>query len=158
NGTDTFIYKVTETQGTASSPTVAYARVIVTVNPVNDPPVAVGDSYSTNEDTTLTVPAPGVLANDSDVDSCNLMASVVTNPANGSLSLGSDGSFVYTANPNYNGPDSFTYKVSDGQLDSNIATVALSVTPVNDPPVAIGDSYATAEDTPLNVAAPGVLG
>src|SRR5439155_1159999 len=59
---------------------------------------------------------------------------------------------------NYNGPDSFTYKANDGSLDSNVATVAITVTAVNDPPVAANDSVTTDEDTPLIVAAPGVLG
>src|SRR5262249_39835036 len=61
-------------------------------------------------------------------------------------------------NANYNGPDSFSFKVNDGTLDSNVATVSITVTPVNDPPVANDDSYNTIGTAALNVAAPGVLG
>src|SRR2546426_2108771 len=60
--------------------------------------------------------------------------------------------------PNFNGTDSFTYKASDGQAQSGVATVTITVTPVNDPPVAANDdSYTTPEDTQLTVSAPGVL-
>ncbi len=115
------------------------------------PPVAVDDSYTTNEDTTLTVPAPGVLANDTDINAANtLTAKLVTGPVNGTLTLNADGSFTYTPNLNYNGPDSFTYLANDGSADSpTAATVTITVNPVNDPPVAVNDSVTTAEDTPV---------
>src|SRR5258708_39216638 len=125
---------------------------------VNDPPVAVNDSYTTAEDTTLNVSAPGLLANDSDVDGDSLNALLVGQPTHGSLTLNSNGSFSYTPATNYNGTDSFTYKANDGKADSNVATVTITVTAVNDPPVAANDSYSTAEDTALTVSAPGVLG
>ncbi|NEU06692.1 hypothetical protein GZH53_00050, partial [Flavihumibacter sp. R14] len=60
-------------------------------------------------------------------------------------------------NANFNGTDSFTYKVSDGTLESNIATVTLTVTPVNDAPVAVNDTYTTAEETAITITAPGIL-
>src|SRR5439155_1032862 len=66
-------------------------------------------------------------------------------------------SFSYTPAANYNGSDSFTYKANDGQADSGIATVTITITAANDAPVAVNDSYTIAEDTTLNVAAPGVL-
>ena len=76
----------------------------------------------------------------------------------GSLSLNSDGSFTYTPAANYNGSDSFVYKVNDGTADSNLATVSLTITAVNDAPVATAESYTTAEDTALVVnAASGLL-
>ena len=131
--------------------------VNITVNPVNDAPVAVNDSYNTNEDTVLNVSSPGVLSNDTDVDGDTLKAIKVTNPSHGSLTLNADGSFSYTPNLNYNGSDSFTYKANDGKLDSNIVTVNITVNPVNDAPVAVNDSYNTNEDTVLNVSSPGVL-
>ena len=99
------------------------ATVTSTVTPVNDAPVAVADSYSTDEDTALTVAAPGVLANDTDVDGDPLTAVMVSDPAHGTLTLNADGSFVYTPAANYNGADSFTYKANDGTADSNVATV-----------------------------------
>src|SRR5436309_477509 len=163
NGPDSFTYKAND--GQADSPT--NATVTITVTPVNDPPgtsgaVVADDSYTTPEDTTLTVLAPGVLANDGDVDADPLTAIVVSNPTHGSLTLNSDGSFTYIPALNYNGPDSFTYKANDGQADSAPATVNITVTPVNDPPgtsgaVVADDSYTTLEDTTLTVIAPGVL-
>src|SRR5205823_715162 len=120
--------------------------------------VAVNDSYTTAEDTQLTVSAPGVLANDSDVDGDVLSAVLVSNPTHGTLTLNGDGSFTYMPALNYNGVDSFTYKASDGQAQSGVATVTITVTPVNDAPVAANDdSYTTPEDTQLTVSAPGVL-
>ena len=100
----------------------------------NHAPVAVADSASTNEDTTLTVPSPGVLGNDTDVDSDPLTATVVDGPAHGSLTLSPTGGYTYVPAANFNGPDSFTYEANDGHTDSNIVTVTLSVTAVNDAP------------------------
>src|SRR4029077_1080043 len=119
---------------------------------VNDAPVAVDDSYITNEDTTLTVAAASVLANDSDVDSAALTVSLVSGPAHGTLTLNADGSFSYTPAANYNGSDSFTYKANDGSSNSNIATVSLTVNAVNDAPVCSNVSLTTNEDTPGDVA------
>src|SRR5439155_884763 len=119
--------------------------------------IVADDSYTTPEDTTLTVTAPGVLANDTDVDGDPLTAILVSSPAHGTLNLNSDGSFSYVPAANYNGPDSFTYKANDGQADSGLATFSHATTPVNDAPVAVNDTYSTAEDTTLNIAAAGVL-
>lgn len=124
----------------------------------NEPPVAVADGYSTNEDTPLVIGAPGVLTNDTDAESDPLTAIKVTDPSYGSVTLSADGSFTYTPDTDYNGSDSFTYKANDGTADSNVATVTITVDPVNDPPVAVDDAYTTDEDTALVVAAPGVLG
>ena len=74
------------------------------------------------------------------------------------MTLNGDGAFTYTPNANYNGSDSFTYTIGDGNGGSATATVNVTVTPSNDAPVAAADSYATAEDTLLTIAAPGVLG
>ncbi|OGO45246.1 MAG: hypothetical protein A2W37_13100 [Chloroflexi bacterium RBG_16_63_12] len=114
---------------------------------INNPPVAVGDSYAVDEDTTLTVAAPGVLGNDEDADGNGLTAALVGGPTYGSLTLNADGSFSYTPNADFNGSDSFTYKANDGFEDSNTATVAITVNPVNDAPVAGDDSTITDEDT-----------
>src|SRR5207245_635498 len=126
-------------------------------NPVNDAPAAVADSYSVNEDNTLTIGAPGVLANDSDVDGDSLHAVLVSGVSHGTLALNADGSFTYTPAANFNGSDSFTYMANDAAADSNPATVTITVNPVNDAPVAANDSYSTNEDTALNVSTPGVL-
>ena len=152
-GPDSFTYKANDGQADSN-----IATVTLTVNPVNDAPVANDDTFGTNEDTALTVPAPGVLGNDTDAEYSPLTAALVTGPAHGTLTLNANGSFTYAPAANYNGPDSFTYKAYDGALYSGVATVALTVNPVNDAPVAVGDSYITNEDTALTVAAPGVLG
>src|SRR5207302_8687149 len=82
------------------------------------------------------------------VEGSALAYSVVANASHGSVLLnGSTGSYTYTPVANYNGPDSFTFKANDGSLDSNVATVNLTVTAVNDAPIASGGSFSTAEDT-----------
>jgi Ca2+-binding RTX toxin-like protein len=108
----------------------------VTSDPVppNSAPVANDDAYATAEDIALTVAAPGVLANDTDVDGDTLTAALVSGPAHGTVTLNPDGSFTYTPAPNYNGPDAFTYVASDGAANSGIATAAITVTSVNDSP------------------------
>jgi hypothetical protein len=102
--------------------------VSITPPAPNNPPVAVDDAYSVEENTTLNVAAPGVLANDSDADGDPLTAALVDDVSNGSLTLNADGSFSYTPALDYNGSDSFTYKANDGTDDSNIATVSITVT------------------------------
>jgi uncharacterized repeat protein (TIGR01451 family) len=128
-GPDSFTYKAND--GTADS---AVVTVSLTVNPVNDPPVAAPDGYVVFEDLARTVAAPGLLGNDSDVDGDTLRAVLVTGPAHGGLTLNADGSFRYAPEPDYNGPDSFTYKAHDGTVDSAVVTVSLTVQPVNDAP------------------------
>ncbi|MEJ2233314.1 MAG: tandem-95 repeat protein [Syntrophobacterales bacterium] len=152
NGTDSFTYKAND--GTSDS---NVATVTISVKPVNDPPVANNDSYSTDEDTPLTLAKPGVLANDTDPDGDPLTAILQTGPSDGMLTLNPDGSFTYTPNLNFFGTDSFTYRANDGNSNSNLATVTTTVNTVNDPPKANNDSYSTNEDTTLNVSAPGVL-
>ncbi len=128
NGADSFIYVASD--GVLTDTAVVNLRF----NPVNDAPLAAGDAYTATEDIPLVEPAPGVLGNDDDVDGDSLTAVVDTPPANGSLALALDGSFVYTPTANYNGSDSFSYTLSDGSL-TDIATVTLSINPVNDAPV-----------------------
>jgi len=99
-GTDNFQYRARDASSNSNT-----ATATITVTSPNVAPVAVNDSYSTNEDTVLTVAAPGVLANDSDQDGNSLSAVVVTGPTHGSLTLNADGSFTYTPAANYNGSD-----------------------------------------------------
>ena len=153
HGPDSFTYKAND--GTVDSNT---ATVNVTVSSTNDAPVAVADSYSTAQNTTLTIAAPGVLANDTDADGDPLTAIKVSDPAHGTLTLGANGSISYIPTTGYSGPDSFTYKANDGTIDSNTVTVSLTVAaPGNDVPVAVADSYSTPKNTTLTVAAPGLL-
>ncbi len=150
NGADTFTYRL------ADGALADTAVVTITILPVNDAPLAVDDHYTTTEDTPLLVAAPGVLANDGDVEGDPLTSALAVPPLHGVASLASNGSFAYTPTLNYNGADSFTYRLSDGAL-TDTAVVWIDVIPVNDAPVAVDDFYTTTEDTPLLVAAPGVL-
>ena len=120
-------------------------RLRLVFNAVTNPPVAVNDSYSTPEDVPLLVAAPGVLTNDSNGDAPAMTALLVTSPTNGTLSLAADGSFTYSPATNYFGPDAFTYKVNNVLTNSSPATVMLTVTPVNDPPVAMNDTASTTQ-------------
>ncbi len=129
NGTDSFTY--TASDGTAVS---NVATVTITVTGVNDAPVAVNDTASTTEETAV---SGNVLGNDTDVDpGTTLTATLGASPTNGTVTLNADGSFTYTPNANFNGTDSFTYTASDGTAVSNVATVTITVTGVNDAPVA----------------------
>jgi VCBS repeat-containing protein len=151
-GADSFTYRAND--GSLNSNT---ATVTISVTTVNDPPVAAADSYSTNENTTLTVPGKGVLANDTDPNGDTLSAALDTNVSHGTLALSPSGSFTYTPASNYSGADSFAYHANDGSLNSNTVTVSITVVHVNQPPVAVADSYSTVESTPLTVPAKGVL-
>ena len=146
NGTDSFVYEVSDGNGGT-----AQATVTLTINPVNDPPVAVDDAYTLTEDTTLTttLSIDDLLLNDSDIDGDTLSVNTtpVSGPANGTLVLNADGTFSYTPNADYTGPDSFVYEISDGNGGTAQATVALTVYRVNDAPVATPDSYTLNEDT-----------
>ena len=91
--------------------------------------MAVDDSYTRRRGRRADVAAPGVLANDTDVDGDPLTAvSWLTGPANGTLTLNADGSFTYTPDADFNGTDSFTYRANDGTADGNTATVTITVT------------------------------
>ena len=104
--------------------------------PVNHAPVAVNDNYNTPENTSLNVAAPGILANDTDIDGNTLTAIQASNQSHGTLTLNANGSLTYTPDANWSGTDSFTYKASDGTLDSDPATVTIVTTSSNpQPPV-----------------------
>jgi VCBS repeat-containing protein len=153
NGEDSFTFMAND--GTNDS-NVATATIVV--NPVPDAPVAQPDTYATPQDTLLSVPASGVLTNDTDADDDVLSAELVSTTTHGALSLNADGSFTYMPTNGYNGYDSFVYVASDGELTSSNTTVMIAVGNLNTPPVANNDSYTVAEDDELTVAAPGVLG
>ncbi|MFB6248291.1 MAG: cadherin-like domain-containing protein [Salinibacter sp.] len=104
-------------------------------------PVAQADSFAATEDQTLSIsdPASGVLANDSDPEGDDLTASLFRTPQHGSLSFSGDGTFEYTPDPDYNGADRFVYVAADPSGNRDTATVQLNVAPVNDPPTIAGD-------------------
>jgi VCBS repeat-containing protein len=131
--------------------------VKITVNSVNDVPVAANDSYSTDEDTPLSVTtaAQGVLGNDKDADNDTLTAVLDSGPSHGTLTLIANGSFTYTPEANFNGSDEFTYKANDGTAGSNIATVNITINPDNDAPVANDALGNTNEDNSTTITLSG---
>jgi len=129
--------------------------VVINISNVNEPPTAVADTYTTPEDVQLSVAAPGVLGNDIDVDNSPLTAILVSTTTHGSLTLNPDGSFVYMPNTNYYGIDQFTYKASDGEFESAPVTVTITITSVNDPPIANPQTVSTPEDTPVTITLTG---
>jgi VCBS repeat-containing protein len=143
HGSDSFSYAVADGNGGNST-----ARVSVTIHSINDAPVAGDDAVSTKEDSPVVIP---VLANDSDVEGSPLAVSLVSGAAHGMLAINADG-ITYTPNANFHGSDSFAYRVNDGSLDSEIATVSITVQSVNDGPVAEDDVATTDEDVPVVVA------
>jgi len=120
------------------------------------PLAAVNDSYAANEDTPLSVPAPGILGNDTSPGSRAVVLPIASQPAVGNLSVQADGSFLYTPPGDYHGTVSFQYRVTDGVTDSGLATVTITVAAVNDPPAGLPETYLTRLNT-FSVTAPGVL-
>ena len=128
-GSATFTYVADD--GTAQSNA---ATVTITVNAGNDAPTAQPDSFTTAEDTLLTVSGLGVLSNDTDPNGDTLTAERVANVASGSLQLNPNGTFSYTPPANFSGTTSFTYRARDGSTASDPVTVTITVSPVNDAP------------------------
>ncbi|MCL4266286.1 MAG: tandem-95 repeat protein [Anaerolineae bacterium] len=151
-GTDSFTYRASDGDKLSNAAVVGIA-----VTDENNAPTAVPDAYELNEDEPLVVPVPGILENDHDPDGDPLSAELVLAPLNGTLSLQVDGSFIYTPTAHFHGADSFTYRVSDGLVYSPETAVTLTINAVNDDPAATDDAYEMAQDTVLEVSAPGVL-
>jgi YVTN family beta-propeller protein len=141
HGPDSFTFKANDGVTDSNAATVA-----VTVTPVNDAPAAAADNYATDEDLPLTVAGPGVLANDAELDHSPVTAIKLTNPVNGTLTFATNGSFTYKPAKDFNGADSFTYKASDGLLQSEVITVTVTVAPVNDIPVVSNKAFSLRED------------
>jgi hypothetical protein len=124
-GTDTFTYIAQDSFGAES----ARATVTITVTRFDQRPSAKGDRYTTSQDTPLTIGPAGLLSNDTDPDGDRLSAVLVSGPAHGTLRLRANGSFRYVPDPAFTGPDSFTYKASDGTLTSGTVRVTIKVLP-----------------------------
>ncbi|MGP1665088.1 MAG: Ig-like domain-containing protein, partial [Rhodanobacter sp.] len=148
-GEDSFTYKLSD--GAVDS---NIASVSISIASVNDAPVVQALSATTAEDTPLSL---DLLTQASDVEGSQLTPVIVAGPQHGRLSVVADGGVTYDPDADYNGGDSFTYKVNDGELDSDEATVILTVTAVNDAPVANADGVTTDEDTPLSISAASLL-
>ena len=144
HGVDAFIFKAND--GGLNS---ALATVAITVTPVNHAPSAQPQITTTAEDTTLPIVLVG-----SDSDGDALTIAVIDAPTHGTLS-GRAPNFVYAPAANYHGSDLFTFRVNDGTLDSAPATIAISVTPINDAALATPETLTTTEDTALPVVLNG---
>ncbi|MEI6604593.1 MAG: Ig-like domain-containing protein, partial [Verrucomicrobiota bacterium] len=131
NGPDSFTFKAND--GLIES--AIATTVTISVTAVNDPPVATSQSVITPEDTALPISLAAT-----DVDNDALTYATITQPAHGALS-GTAPNLIYSPESNYNGSDSFTFKANDGTIDSAPATVTITVTRVNDPPVANNTAF-----------------
>jgi VCBS repeat-containing protein len=136
NGADSFTFKVNDGALDSSA-----ATVNVTVNAQNDAPVATALSVTTNEDTATSGTLQGA-----DVDGDSLTFAKVGEPSHGTVSVGTDGSYTYTPEANYNGADSFTFKVSDGALESVATSVEISVVNVDDEAAASVEIHGTVQE------------
>ncbi|WP_158548586.1 tandem-95 repeat protein [Parvularcula marina] len=146
-GTDSFTYVLRD----PDFPTTPqdFAVVTITVDPVNDAPVAMDDDVTTDEDVAIII---SVLANDSDVDGDMLSIMSFSQGANGTVTDNGDGTLTYLGNADFNGTDSFTYTISDGNGGTSTATVNVTVDPVNDDPVAMDDDVTTDEDVAIIIS------
>ena len=145
NGDDTITYTVSDGNGGTGT-----ASVIVTVEPASVAPVASDDVALTSEDGSVTI---DVLANDTSSDGGPLAITSVSDGAHGTAALNADGSVLYTPDADFNGADAFTYTVSDGNGGFDTASVAVTVTPVNDAPVANDDTATTNSPVTIDVLA-----
>jgi hypothetical protein len=178
SGQDSFTYRANNGTATSVGTTNGLsnlATVGIFVAPVNPPPEAHNDFYNTDQDSPLTVTSPGVLANDSGGTNDHPLKVISnTGPAHGTVAFAAEGNggFVYTPAAGYFGPDSFSYRISNGTtpppttnasgdpgtiVPHDVATVAIYVRPTNPPPEAHNDYYGTEQDHALTVASPGVL-
>ena len=132
NGADSFEYGISDDNGGTATGIVS-----ITINPVNDLPVAIDDNVEVNEDGTILI---DVFVNDYDVDGDTLSTTTeYTQGSNGVVSKEGD-SLRYDPNADYNGADSFTYDISDGNGGTATATVNVTINPINDQPVALNDT------------------
>jgi gliding motility-associated-like protein len=144
-GTDSFAFYVDD--GNDGSNT---GYITINVVPVNDDPVSSDVNVTTPEDTPVTVNLSA-----SDVDGNSLTYSIVDAPQHGTLSCNNCANPIYTPSLNYYGSDSFTFKANDGTVDSNISTVSITITPVNDAPIADNQTVTVQEDTPKEITLTG---
>ncbi|TAN61248.1 MAG: tandem-95 repeat protein, partial [Magnetospirillum sp.] len=141
NGNASFNYTISDGNGGFATKTVT-----VNVTPVNDAPVAVAKTASTNEDTVLTITAASLLSGATDVEGDALTLSSVGNAVGGSVSRNASGDVVFTPTANFNGTARFDYTVTDGNSGFDAKTVTMNVASINDTPVAAGASLVLPQD------------
>ena len=164
SGVDSFNYTVSDSGTAIEGAGISTGKVTVTIADVNDPPVAVLDSYTLIEGGILDTKIDGldsVLLNDTDVEGNDLEAILTTEPANAiSFVLGSDGHFRYIHDGSETTIDSFFYFPSDGKGTEPVQ-VTITIIPQNDAPIAVDDSYVITQggiiDTASSVTIDGVL-
>ena len=144
NGADSFTFIANDGQADSTPATVKLAII-----PVNDAPVAKDDAISLDEDTNITIEP---LTNDTDVDGDTLSIKSFTQPKHGTLTQ-KENTLVYAPNKDYNGEDSFGYTLTDGNATAK-ANITLTITPVNDAPIAQEGSQTLNEDTPTPIVFP----
>lgn len=158
SGSDTFTYVMNDSSALGADST---GTVAVTITPVNDPPVLVGDTASTNEDLVLSIPFASLLGNDSpgveetSSQALNITAVNAVTAAAGTVAIGTENNVVYTPAADFNGQFVFTYTAQDNGSPalSGTATVTVTVAAVNDNPIANNDSVNGSEDLPLDIPA-----
>jgi VCBS repeat-containing protein len=148
-----------EDQGNSGSggPLSVTGSIDITVTAVNDTPVAFDHAFTTDEDNSLTMAAPGLLAGAFDVENDPLQALLVAATSHGTLVLRPDGSFTYTPGANFHGSDSFQYAVTDGQATSATVTVTLTIHSVNDAPEGFAPEFAVLKGGNLLIERPTLL-
>ena len=142
NGMDTIVYSICDNESPALCDT---AMVVITVNVVNDKPVATNDPVTINEDETVVI---DVQANDVDTEDSTLVTTIIDNVNNGSANVISSDSIGYTPTANFSGMDTLTYQICDNESPAlcDTAMVIITIVPVNDAPVADDDAATTDED------------
>ncbi len=161
---DTFNYTISDGNGGTDN-----ATVTINVTGVNDGPIANNDNWTTDEDTVLNIVAPGVLANDTDIDTTDTLTVIAYDDPSklgAEITMNADGSYAYDPSgfPGFQALavgewilDTVNYTISDGNGETDNATVTVNVTGVNDDPSAEDDFKTTDEDSVLVVELPGVL-
>ena len=140
NGIDTITYKANDGKVDSNVSTIS-----INITPVNDTPIAQDIDISMNEDEGTR----DIILQGSDIDNSNLTYSIINGPSHGTYTL--NGNILsYTPYENYNGSDTITYKANDGELDSNIFTITINITPVNDRPIAQDKNLTVNEDSYFN--------
>ena len=151
NGTSLLNVSISDDGGTDNNgtDTSASENFIITINANNDVPTAINQVLMTNEEIPINITLSG-----QDIDGDEINYVIDNPPANGTLT-GTAPAITYIPNVNYHGEDSFNFIVNDGELNSNTATISITINPINDAPIASGQNLNIDEDTPINITLSG---